>query len=276
MPLTEKKRLPAPGQWSAERRDFHLVRLLRQFARTVNGFQKMYHDYLKNGQVAYDDIDRLVGSETSKGMLWRLKDDCHHLWRDADPAVELHGCLLDWLTGSLFHEAMKLKENSYLFHFYGPLGEKMKAEGMDFCGLECSRFMARIFRETERQMDSLGFMFGRAAYLLRVMLPEQSGNPLLLRFLLEHEVMARELWGESLPEIFADMFAGAPETGFCLAGRSYLEGNWYERAHAAYQGALAINRQCDEARHRSSQLRTLIRKNSAKEGTRNAPLMANQ
>ncbi|MFH1215914.1 MAG: hypothetical protein V1706_05360 [Pseudomonadota bacterium] len=257
------ERVRSQNGWFAGRRDFYVTRFLQGFYRTSEGFLEIYRDYLQSGRLYYGDIENLVGSETQKGHLWRLKDDCHQLWRNADPACDLNGCLLDWVIGSIFHEAMKLKENIYLFQYYGPLTHEMEEREqqrtLSFCGLECRRFMTRISREIERQMESLGFMFGRASYLLRIMLPEQSGNFVLLRYLVEHDVEARDLWGESLEEIFSDMFPGAPENGFCYAARSYYEGNWYEKAQDAYQAALRINRQCDEALRRSCQLRVILK-----------------
>ncbi|MCB2183247.1 MAG: hypothetical protein KQH63_14535 [Desulfobulbaceae bacterium] len=242
----------AENDWFNNRRDFFVTRMLKAFYKTSCIFGEIYQQYLNASELAYADIDRLVGSEKSKGWLWRLKDDCHQLWRDADPESELNGCLLDWSLGSVFHEAMKLKENVYLYQFYGPLAQHMKSgwqgEMQKFCGVECQRFMERISLEMNRQMENMGFLFGRTNYLLRSMLPSQAKNNLLLRYLVEHEEVVRELWFESLDEIFADMYQGAPEMGFCNAAKSYYAGNWDHKAHMAYNEALRINSECLEAR----------------------------
>ena len=212
----------------------------------------------------FNEIDRLVGTESKKGCLWQLKDDCHQLWRNSDSSFELNGSLLDWIIGSLFHEAMKLKENIYLFEFYAPLVHDMKGvwrqEIQHFCGLECRRLMERISHEVDRQMESLGFMFGRVIYLLRTMLPSQAHNPLLLRYLIEHREVAGELWSESLDDIFSDMFHGAPEKGYCFAAQSYFDGNWYDKSLFAYQEALRVNALCDEAVQRTGQLEGILTK----------------
>ena len=252
------------NSWFARRRDFFVTSMLKGFYRAAGGFLQIYQGYLKTGTVPYNEIDKLVGTETRKGCLWQLKDDCHQLWRNGDSAFELNGSLLDWIIGSLFHEAMKLKENIYLFEYYAPLAHDLKGvwrqEIQQFCGVECRRFMERISHEVDRQMESLGFMFGRAIYLLRTMLPSQAHNPLLLRYLIEHPDVASELWSESLDEIFKDMFHGVPESGYCLAAQSYFDGNWYEKSLAAYQEALRVNGHCDEAILRTSQLEALLTK----------------
>jgi len=128
-----------------------------------------------------------------------------------------------------------------------------------FCGGECQRLRERARAEIAQQMENLGFMFGRANYLLRVMLPAQAGNPLLLRYLLEDPELPRALWSEELEEILADMFPQGPEYGFCAAARSYQEGDWYARAHDAYCRALAINPACHEARQQACRMQALAR-----------------
>ncbi|MBU4264078.1 MAG: hypothetical protein KKC76_19675 [Proteobacteria bacterium] len=252
------------NRWFVRRRDFFVTSMLKSFYRTAGGFLQIYQGYLKTGTAPYNEIDKLVGTENRKGCLWQLKDDCHQLWRNGDSSFELNGSLLDWIIGSLFHEAMKLKENIYLFEYYAPLAHDMKGEWrqeiQQFCGVECRRFMERIAHEVDRQMESLGFMFGRAIYLLRTMLPSQKHNPLLVRYFVEHRDVASELWSESLDEIFKDMFNGVPESGYCFAAQSYFDGNWYEKSLAAYQEALRVNEHCDEAILRTGQLEAILTK----------------
>ncbi|MBI5557476.1 MAG: hypothetical protein HY885_07535 [Deltaproteobacteria bacterium] len=251
------------NKWFAQRRDFFVTSMLKGFHRNADGFLKIYQIYLKTGGVPYNEIDRLVGSENKKGCLWRLKDECHQLWRNADSDFELNGSLLDWIIGSIFHEAMKLKENIYLFEHYVPQAsgkkEEWRGETQLFCGLECQRFMERISHEVDRQMENLGFMFGRAIYLLRTMLPSQSHNVLLLRYLVEHGDVVDELWAESLEEVFSDMFPGCPESGYCYAAKSYFDGNWYEKALDAYNAALRLNKHCGEAIRRTFQLKAILK-----------------
>ncbi len=250
------------NKWFSERRDLFVKNMTKGFYETFNRFTTLYQDYMAQGEVPFDSIDHLVGTETGKGRLWDLKDRCHALWRDADPKFEMNGCLLDWVLGSIFHEAMKLKENVYMLHYYGPMAESMRekdtASTVKFCGEECQRFMERTRYEISRQMENLGFMFGRANFLLRTMMNEQHTNCLLVRFLVENPDIPETLWGESLETLFSDMFIEGPEFGYCAAARSYREGDWFERAHGAYAKALALNPDCAEAQSRIHQLKPLI------------------
>ncbi|MEJ2032721.1 MAG: hypothetical protein P8Y63_06735 [Deltaproteobacteria bacterium] len=291
--------MSARNRWFEERRSLRVRELLKEFHETYNRFLALYDRYIGSGLVAFEEIERLVGSESRKGHLWRLKDSCHRLWREVDPREELNGCLLDWMMGSLFHEAMKLKENAYVYQFYRPLAEKMTVsqkpqDSRDIgresnklhnvtcrqsgflpdrqkmtvpgsgelliCGMEHKRFMKRTAREICKQMENLSLMFGRANYLLRLMMAEQAHNLILLRYLIENENVVIQLWSESLTELFGDLFSGAPEEGFCAAARSYMADQWQERALATYEQALAIRPDCEEARRRVLQLKALAEK----------------
>lgn len=234
----------ARSRWLEEKRPLWIRGLLKEFHASYRSFLRMYGRYLAQGGFPFGDIERLVGSENRRGLLWRLKDDCHRLWRDADVQEEMNGCLLDWVMGSLFHEAMKLKENAYISQYYHPRAEKMAVQpatgNLVPCGLEFQRLMKGAAREIESQMENLSLMFGRANYLLRLMMSEQSRNLILLRYLIENEQVVVQLWAESLEQLFADMFAGAPQEGFFSAAKSYEADGWREQAAAA----LARGKRC--------------------------------
>jgi len=254
---------PAANRWVASRRHLFVRNLLKEFFETFDTFVRIYEHYISCDEASFEEIDRLVGTESRKGLLWQLKDSCHRLWRDADPKEDLHGRLLDWALGSLFHEAMKLKENAYMYQHYRPLAEELQVDqpagSIRFCGVEGQRFIERTSREIRRQMENIASLFNRGSFLLRLMLVDQAGNPLLVRFLLEEEARLGVLWGESLDALFAEMYPLMPETGYCVAAASYLNDQWYEQASQAYQRALAVNDHCEEAHRQLFQLRSVLR-----------------
>ena len=277
--------------WFEQRRDFFIRRVYVEFFSLIRSFQELYQVYLScqrpeagtcldlledgNQELRtsiWDRLTAMVGTETDKGPLWQLKDLCHRIWPEQEYARGLEGSLIDWLLGSTFHEAMKLKENIYLLNSYGPAafrlsdrdGEAMGPRPLDIPAPRLARMMdinglvQRIVGDVVRQMEHLAFLFGQACCMLRTMLPELGRNLLLLRFLVEEESLVRELWGEGVEEVFADVFYGAPEQGFCLAGRSYLNGQWYARALEMYQRAVAIAPDCDEAVAKKYQLQAVV------------------
>ncbi len=255
----ESNRKEAANSWFEKRRNFHIRSLYSGFFVTYSSFITLYQGYISGGKINFDDLTRLVGTESQKGRLWQLKDHCHRLFQESS---EQDGHLLDWVIGSIFHESMKLKENIYMYQFYGPEGphngESGPAAPSLHCGASRKNFMRGIATETRRQVDNLTFLFNRANFLLRMLLPSQSQNVLLIRLFLEEREICPELWSESAEQIFAELFPDQPEVGFLMAAKSYFNGQWLSEALAAYETALAMNPDIEEARRRTFLIRTMI------------------
>lgn len=283
------------ADWFEQRRDYFTRCLFADFFPLALSFQELYQVYLacrspeadgcsdllnrKNEELRtriWDGLTVMVGSEVAKGPLWQLKDLCHRLWPEEEHGHNLEGSLIDWLVGSMFHEAMKLKENIYILNSYGQAAFRLSgpdsSDGpirpypetplprltqiMDVKGL-----IRRIVVDVIRQMDQLAFLLGQTSYMLRTILPGLTNNMLVIRLLVEQEDVVEELWGEKADAVFADMFYDAPEQGFCAAGRSYLNSQWYARALAMYRRAAAVDAGCDEAVAKVCQLQAILRQN---------------
>lgn len=282
-------------RWFDQRRHFFIRQVLADFVLIFHSYQDLYLLYMEcrkpgngccsdllgrdneelRGQI-WDRLTLMVGTEVEKGPLWNLKDLCHRIWPEGQHGQNLDGSLVDWLIGSIFHEAMKLKENIYILNRYGPIAFRFSESHVEgrlselrqgplsrlTQMMDINTLINRIIVDVVSQMEQLAFLFGQASYLLRIMLPGLSGNMLVIRFLVEQEEAVREIWGETAEELFSDMFCGAPEQGFCAAGRSYLGGQWYNRSLAMYRRALCVDSGCDEAIAKVCQLQAVIRQNS--------------
>jgi len=275
--------------WFGSRRDHCTRQVLADFFFLVDWFQKLYGQYLAARCPGKGEADRwpgqqgeglqiellaqlsaMVGTEKVNGPLWQLKDLCHLVWPQETRQQHLQGGLVDWLVGSLFHEAMKLKENLYLLNNYGTATVAVDCLG-DYNGrhwrqspaiarlVDMGSLVVRITGDVARQMERMGFLFGQVKYLLRMMLPDLVANTLILRLLAEQERAVGELWGESLEELFSDIFADNPASGFCQVGASYLQGQWYHQSQAMYRRALACDRHCDQAIIRLAHLGIILR-----------------
>ncbi len=229
--------------WFEERRDLFERQALAGFIEAA-----LYFHEIKEKTSIFEDLKSWLGSEKNKGPLWLLKDICHALWRD-DLERTPRGVFFDWLIGSIFHEAMKLKEAAYLLERYRPLYEALE-RNYDYLPEDFgySEFFEDIIEDRSRHLRRLQRLFQRAEKALFNLLPQMKDNPLVLRFLLEDQKNLEKLWGpDSLLEIFDLMFPGQPEMGFILAGESYLEGHWFDRARGAFVSALNLNPQAREA-----------------------------
>ncbi len=281
-----------PQSWFESRRDHFVRRAVADFFRFVGSFHKLYGGYLRcrKSEGAGGDIDLLapqagehrqrmwdrlavmIGSETDKGQLWELKDICHMIWPEHDRRHDIHGALIDWLVGSVFHEAMKLKENIYLLNAYGPAA--LRLQGLSSQAVvelsdtgsamprlstmvDVELLIRKIGIDVGRQMEQIGILLGQATCILRMMMPELSDNPLVVRLLIEEEDTVRALWGEDITAVLADMFAGSSALGFCMAGRSYFAGQWYREALTVYGRALVCDEHCNEAREKIAEIRAM-------------------
>ncbi len=293
--ITPRKMYGMRNTWFEKRRDFFVRKVIDEFFQLNSSFQAIYLLYIEcrtpqswvcsdlledeAGEIRekiWNSLTGMVGSESAKGPLWRLKDSCHLVWPEDDAEHDVSGSLVDWLIGSIFHEAMKLKENMYLLNRYGPAACRMKELPVDAPVTPATRYtdaprvdtmidvqgvINRAASDVVSQMEQIAHLFNHACFMLRIMMPDLAGNTLVVRLLIEREKMVEEFWGESLESLFQDMFWGDAAEGFCLAGRSYLKGQWFVQALKMYQKALAVNTTCDEAITRMVQLQAVVREN---------------
>ncbi|GAB4333383.1 MAG: hypothetical protein Kow0089_02010 [Desulfobulbaceae bacterium] len=283
--------------WFEKRRDFFVRQMIDEFFSVSLSFQDLYRVYLEwrgarsmacadlldedlqqQRNLLWDGLVRLVGEENSRGPLWQLKDLCHRIWPEGGIGDDVGGSLLDWLIGSMFHEIMKCKENIYLLNRYGPAACRMKersphndhfyrngvsaspAERLDSM-IDIQGLMRRAAADAARQMEQTALLIGHASYMVRLMLRELAGNPLVVRLLVEREETVRHLWCEEPEDIFADLYAGDSAEGFCVAGRSYLRGQWFMQALKMFGRALEIDPTCDEALTKMVQLQAVVKEN---------------
>lgn len=279
--------------WFAQRRNHFVRQVVDEFFHFVRSFQRLYGIYLDcrspqghacsdllsvesdqaRGQI-WNQLVQMIGKESDKGPIWQLKDLCHLVWPENDREQNGHGSLIDWLLGSVFHEAMKLKENIYLLNTYGPAAVRIKERSPGnrmqvlrptgpfpqlSSMVDVEALIRRIAMDVVSQMEQIGFLLGQANFILRLMMPDLSANMLVVRLLVEEEELVQRLWGETLDELFVDMFFGNVAQGFCTAGRSYLSGQWYARALAMYERALESDSTCDEALAKVVQLRGIVK-----------------
>ena len=240
--------------WLEERRKLFIKNLVKDFFDSYAFFVDLKAHTKKYG-FRYDGFDFWVGTEQNKGKLWHLKDLCHLLWRESDPSKDDEGLMLDWMVGAIFHEAMKLKENTYMIDRYrascpaSKLGSARSVVGNG--SYVCMEFFAEMEREIERGIKRLECLFGHAEERLKSVIRQEKDNALLVRYLLEVASDPVEHWPSDFnPHILLDtLFPEGLDQAYCLAGESYLEGSWFAEARESFEKALRLNPDCQEARY---------------------------
>ena len=267
--------------WFERQRDFFIRQVFADFFNLMITFQALYQSYChcrttRRGDACcllitsenhekcsiWDQLAVMVGTETEKGPLWLLRDICQQIWPEGGSSQQLEDSLIEWLVGSIFHEAMKLKEDVQILNSYGSAAFWSGGSASSAFRLrrviDRKGLVQRVAVDVMRQMEQLAMLFGQTNNMLRTMLPLLSGNHLLVRFLVEREDMVEDLWGEKLESVFQDMFPGRPSWGFCAAGRSYMSGQWYTRSLIMYRRALTLDSGCPEAEIKVEELQRLI------------------
>ena len=241
------------NSWFLERKNLFFTDLVQSFLESKILFDDLYRDYKQNKPVPFERMDSWIGTDTKKGPLWNLKDNCHKLFRKPSSKISLSEYLFDWTLGSVFHEGMKLKEDAYQLEAYLPSYDKIdtskNASEIEEILQEYRSIIDKATSNLKAEMESINTLFAKAVERLKELLINHSHNGLLIRFLLENESLVEKALGEkSLEHILDSLFPGHPENAYCMAGKSYLKGGWFKEALHYFSKALAVNPQHAESK----------------------------
>ncbi len=97
-----------------------LVDILREFLTAYEQLDRLTEKY-KRDELAFPDLQKFVG-DSDNSVLFRLKEKCHSLFRPeagGSKVARPREALFDLAVGSLFHAAMKFREDFYQREVYG-------------------------------------------------------------------------------------------------------------------------------------------------------------
>ena len=235
---------PKDGTREAHER---VARTVLRFLRSRAKLDDLIAGSARRARIPFDDINRFV-----EGDLFDLKEDCHSLFRaDEGPnQVDLSaGGLFDLLVGSLFHQMMKVKENTYQIERYAPKyaalrravrGPQAPEDGETFLR-EGQRIIQRARKALRQDLAHAVELFHEAAMVLRHVVCEHRDNPLLVRTLLDNADVVEAVYGHrTLDDLISEMFDGRPAEAFLVAAGDLLHGGWHDRAREHCQQALKL------------------------------------
>lgn len=226
--------------------------IIRDFCLSWRVLEDQFQQFDKNGQVDFEVLRDLLGEEMNKGLLWRLKDTAHHLFRSKAEGGTLVGQFLDWSVGYIFHDAMKLKEDSYQQQNYAPwfrqlirddLPEEEKGISSELLGV-LEQTSESMFREIRR----IRFIVANCRRLFPIYLSAHRDNPLLARFLFDQDDLVREIFGEEYEGLIARIYADRPDHMYLLAAMSLRQGGWLAESSEAIARAVDLNPQSESIR----------------------------
>jgi len=230
-----------------ENRSRNLLEMVRRLLLAEVAFQEIFEKYKKR-KLRFSDIGNWV-DDRGQSLLYNLKEQSHSLFRaGAKGPVHRNEWLLDLAIGSIFHEAMKLRENIYQMEVYRPrylqfksnMGKATYEYERDYLQ-QFERIISRAEQGVQEGMEETQSFFKDAVEQLIDFFKKNSRNPYLVRFLLEHQPLLQKVYGnKKAKEIFYLMFKKGLLDAYSLAGRSYLQSGHYDLSSLYFTKALRM------------------------------------
>ena len=234
-------------------------------------FQDIFRKY-RRGQLRFSDIGQWV-DDRGQNPLYDLKEICHRTFRNYRKTIPKRQWLLDLTIGSIFHEAMKLRENIYQLEAYRPRYQQYRRR-MGHATHEkeyqqhFEKIIARAKQGTIEGMEETQSLFRDAKVQLIDFFKEDRDHPFLVRFLLENEALLRKVYGvRKAQEIFTTMFAKGYLDAYQVAGRSYLHSGHHDLAAIYFSRAVKMdpkNRHLQFFKHFSAGMEAYYKNDSMK------------
>lgn len=235
--------------WLLSKQESFVRDVIRDFCQIANALEGHFTEFDASGTVSFHFFDDLLGRQNSKGLLWRLKDTAHLLFRNETRTRHaVLGEYLDWALGYIFHECIKLKEDAYQQMNYKPRFKNLQANpGLSpeeqHIGSELYAVIEQTNESIEREVRRVRFILFHCKRMFILYLPLHHENPLLARFLHAQRDVVRRVFRGSFDELIESIYTDGTARMYVLAAQSFEQGGWLEEARDAL-------RMADQARAR--------------------------
>jgi tetratricopeptide (TPR) repeat protein len=227
-------------------RDRILIEIVRGLILSEIEFQDIFKKY-KEGHLRFPDMRNWV-DDKGQSLLYNLKEQSHYLFRHiGKSSFRKREWLLDLAIGSIFHEAMKLRENIYQLKVYQPKYSQYQSRigkttyEKDYLQ-QFERIIAKAEQGVAEGMEETRSLFRDTVAQLGHFFKENSKNPFLVRFLLENQALLRKVYGSKKTKQLVDsMFPNGYLDAHRIAGQSYLQSEHYDLSSHHFSEAMKIN-----------------------------------
>ncbi|MGH0028658.1 MAG: hypothetical protein ACQGVC_02620 [Myxococcota bacterium] len=216
-----------------------LVDIAREFLGAHHLMRRLFERY-RRGELRFEALQELIGDD-ARSLLFRLKERCHERFRSHGPegGVAHRDALFDLAVGSLFHEAMKFRENFYQREVYAPRVEALRSEADPEEALlfeEFTRIQDGVSERLEEGLAETEALLARTLDQLCHLLVAHRDDPLVARFLVENDGDVESATGRPVSSLLEQMY-GRAARGYEIAGWSLLESGYYGEAIDALAAA---------------------------------------
>jgi hypothetical protein len=181
-------------------RDAALADITREFLLAHRLMRRLFALYRKD-ELRFEELERLIGDD-EHSVLFRLKGRCHGLFRREPGRRALamrREALFDLAVGSLFHEAMKFRENFYQREVYGPRVRALRTEsGAENEALfrEFEKILAAVAQRLEEGLHESEALLVQTREQLALLLAEYHDNGFVVRCLIENRADVEVVFDE--------------------------------------------------------------------------------
>ena len=215
--------------------------ILRDFVEVHRLVRELAERHRAQG-LRFPDLDALIRDDEGS-VLFRLKERSHAVFRELPGrrrGATHREALFDLAIGSLFHEAMKLRENLYQREVYGPRVRALRSEAREESKAlfdEFERMLGAVGRRLDEGVRELEALTQQTSDQLRLLIahPPDDGAA---RFVTEQADDVARVFGVTLNELLEEMY-GSVTLGFERAGRAYLASGSFDLARERFEQALA-------------------------------------
>lgn len=225
--------------WLLSKHESFVRDVLRDFCHIASALENHFSDYDATGSVSFHFFDDILGRQNSKGMLWRLKDTSHLLFRnETSQQFSVLGEYLDWALGYIFHECIKLKEDAYQQMNYKPRFKQLQLSSVltpeeQHIGSELYAVIRQTSESIEREVRRIRFILFHCKRMFILYLPKHRENPLLARFLYAQDSLFRAVFKGYADEMIQAIYSDGIHRMYELAAQSLAEGGWVDEAAKA-------------------------------------------
>jgi tetratricopeptide (TPR) repeat protein len=223
-------------------RERRVVEIVYHFLVSIRTFRQL-HEKHKQGSMHFSDLAKLV-DDRGESILFALKESCQTLFRNGSSLVSQKEQIFDLTVGSIFHLAMRLREDLYQLEVYGPKYSKLgmggdRSQGQDSLIQGFKKIISRTEESFKEGIEEINVLFQDVFRQFQDLLGEYRENGLLARFLLEESDLLKEVFGiNAVEDVFRALYGPKEGQGHRLAGESYFQSAFYGKAIKAFALAL--------------------------------------
>ncbi|GFM36335.1 hypothetical protein [Desulfovibrio psychrotolerans] len=252
-------------RWIEANRNEFTRDVMRDFCMATKVLEEQFARFEETGAVSFATMSDLLGTMMNKGLLWRLKDTAHHLFRTGQDD-HVTAKMLDWALGYIFHECIKLKEDAYQQQHYAPILRTLQQhEGyaeVRGLGDPLSEVLTQTRQSIEREVRRIEFILEQCRELICIYYARHGGNRLLARLLFDRNELVRAVFGPRYEALISSVYEDVPERMYILAAEGLMECGRPEEAHRAATEGVRLNPACTRAKRCLADAEAMLLTNS--------------